>query len=134
MTSAPARAPNPRGWRREARTRLFTLPWRGRVGSHRAKQDARRGGVISQLGHCLRGETVTPPRRSFHSRRPRERAPLVSTPPGEGNKARDPSCFPHTTDLICRVCRKAASRLWRGSFSCASWQGACRTFSFSSPL
>src|SRR5467141_610628 len=28
--------------------------------------------------------SLTPPRRSFHSRRPRERASLVSTPPGQG--------------------------------------------------
>ncbi len=64
--------------------RFFTLRWRGRVGSHRAKQDARRGGVMHQLGHRSKRKTVTPPRRSFHSRRPRERASLVSTPPGEG--------------------------------------------------
>src|SRR6185369_13690210 len=33
--------------------------------------NARRGGVtVSQLGHCSSGETVTPPRRSFHERRP----------------------------------------------------------------
>ena len=31
------------------------------------------------------GDSLTLPRRSFHSRRPRERASLVSTPPGEGN-------------------------------------------------
>ena len=50
---------------------FFTLPWRGRVGSHRAKQDASRGGVkVSQHGRRSRRETVTPPRRSFHSRRP----------------------------------------------------------------
>jgi hypothetical protein len=45
--------------------------------------------VISQFGHCSRGETVTPPRCSFHSRRPRKRASLVSTPPGEGNEISD---------------------------------------------
>ena len=44
----------------EARWRLLTLPWRGRdersslwVGSHRAKQDARRGGVkVSHIERC----------------------------------------------------------------------------------
>jgi hypothetical protein len=42
----------------------FTLPWRGRVGSHGAQRNARRGGVtVSQLGHCSKRETVTPPRR-----------------------------------------------------------------------
>src|SRR5260370_19075234 len=36
-----------------------------------ASRDARRGGVtVSQLGRRSKGETVTPPRRSFHSRRP----------------------------------------------------------------
>src|SRR6267378_8273003 len=64
--------------------RYFTLPWRGRVGSHRAQRNVSRGGVISQLGQRLKRETVTPPRRSFQSRRPQERASLVSTPPGEG--------------------------------------------------
>src|ERR1700736_4216128 len=43
----------------------LTLPWRGRVGSHGAKRNAKRGGVISQLGHCSRGGTVTPPRRAL---------------------------------------------------------------------
>src|ERR1700739_2335970 len=39
----------------------LTLPWRGRVGSHRAKQDARRGGVtVSHLGHRSIRETITP--------------------------------------------------------------------------
>ena len=50
----------------------FTLPWRGRVGSHRAKQDARRGGGSSGRSRCS-----TPPRR-FAS--PHERAPLVPDP------------------------------------------------------
>ncbi len=50
---------------------FLTLPWRGRVGSHGAKRNANRGGVtVSQLGHRSKRETVTPPRRSFHSRRP----------------------------------------------------------------
>src|SRR5580704_12755064 len=67
-------------------TFFFTLPWRGRVVSGRAS-DARRGGVtVSQPGYRSKGETATPPRRSFHSRRPRERASLVSTPPGEGKR------------------------------------------------
>src|SRR5260221_3889091 len=36
-----------------------------------ASRDARRGGVtVSQLGRRSKGETVTPPCRSFHSRRP----------------------------------------------------------------
>jgi len=31
----------------------FTLPWRGRVGSHGAQRNARRGGgTVSPLGHC----------------------------------------------------------------------------------
>src|SRR6476659_10380459 len=47
-------------------------------------ENVRRGGVISQLGHRSKRKTVTPPRREFHSRRPRERASLVSTRPGEG--------------------------------------------------
>ena len=48
-----------------------TIPWRGRVGSHGAKRNARRGGVtVSQIGYCPKRETVTPPRCSFHSRRP----------------------------------------------------------------
>src|SRR5258706_4809803 len=34
--------------------------------------------------------TLTPRRRSFHSRRPRERASLVSTPPGEGKQDSGP--------------------------------------------
>src|SRR6266404_3479377 len=51
-----------------ARGPLLTLPWRGRVGSHEAKRNARRGGVtVSQLGYCSRRETFTPPRRSFQS-------------------------------------------------------------------
>src|SRR6476659_8293109 len=37
-------------------------------------ENVRRGGVISQLGHRSKRKTVTPPRREFHSRRPRERA------------------------------------------------------------
>src|SRR5260370_34213796 len=66
----------PVGCSTKRRCFLLTLPWmRGRVGSHRAKQDARRGGVKSW-------NEISPP--SFHSRRPRERAALVSTPPGEG--------------------------------------------------
>jgi hypothetical protein len=72
-------------------------PGGGRVGSHRAKQDARRGGVISQLGYRSRGETVTPPRRSFQSRRPQERASLVSTPPGEGERNEFHFAFGSTT-------------------------------------
>src|SRR3984957_6129592 len=39
------------------------LPWRGRVGSHEAKRNARRGGVTaSQLGRRSGREAVTPPR------------------------------------------------------------------------
>src|SRR5512140_2770913 len=37
---------------------LLTLPWRGRVGSHEAQRNVRRGGVkVHQLGHRLQGET-----------------------------------------------------------------------------
>jgi hypothetical protein len=64
----------PVGCSTKRRCFLLTLPWRGRVGSHRAKQDAR--GVKSW--------NEISPHPSFHSRRPRERASLVSTPPGEG--------------------------------------------------
>src|SRR6185295_14909440 len=49
---------------------FFTLPGGGRVGSYGAQQNMRRGGVISPLGHRSRGETVTPPRRALHARRP----------------------------------------------------------------
>ncbi len=46
-------------------------PGGGGCGSQGAKRNARRGGVtVSQLRHRSNGETVTPPRRSFHSRRP----------------------------------------------------------------
>src|ERR1039458_5341937 len=37
-------------------------------------------------GGTSSGEPFTPPRRSFHSHRPRERASLVPTPPGEGEE------------------------------------------------
>src|SRR5258706_10226165 len=68
----------PVGCSTKRRCFLLTLPWmRGRVGSHRAKQDARWGGVKSW-------NETSPHPPSFHSRRPRERASLVSTPPGEG--------------------------------------------------
>jgi hypothetical protein len=47
--------------------RSLILPWRGRVVSHRAKQDAIRGGVtVSPLNRCPNGE-ITPPRFAFRS-------------------------------------------------------------------
>src|ERR1700733_1749867 len=58
-------------------------PLEGRVGTHEAKWNARRGGVtVSQLGRGSRREAVTPPR----SRRERPTSELRSsrTPPGEG--------------------------------------------------
>src|SRR5664279_5162649 len=77
----------------DAAAASLTLPWRGRVGSHEAKRNARLGGVtVSQLGHRSWRETVTPPRshrtmlRIAERERPRERASLVSTPPGEGKE------------------------------------------------
>src|SRR6266436_7809733 len=39
-------------------------PGGGGSARYRAQRDARRGGVFSQLGHCSKRETVTPPRRS----------------------------------------------------------------------
>src|SRR5258708_5900001 len=43
----------------------LTLPWRGRVVSHRAKQDAIRGGVtVYPIEQCPCGE-ITPPRFAF---------------------------------------------------------------------
>jgi hypothetical protein len=45
------------------RALLFTLPWRGRVGSH--ERSEMRDGV-----GCAVKDKITPPRRSFHSRRP----------------------------------------------------------------
>src|ERR1700749_3577151 len=56
-----------KGFQRRAGGRL-SLPRRGRFGSHLAKQDGSRGGVISPHGHRLNGETVTPPAREFPSR------------------------------------------------------------------
>ena len=54
-----------------SRTKIV-LPYPPLEGEGRlASQDARRGGVtVSQLGRRSKRETVTPPRRSFHSRRP----------------------------------------------------------------
>ena len=44
---------------------VFTLPWRGRVVSHRAKQDASRGGVkVCPFEQCSSGK-ITPPRSHF---------------------------------------------------------------------
>src|SRR6476660_3004808 len=63
---------------------FFTPPWRGRVGSHGAQRNVRRGGVIPQHEHGAKRRTATPPL----TRRPRERASLVSTPPGEGVRTR----------------------------------------------
>jgi hypothetical protein len=63
-----------------------TLPWRGRVGSHRAQRNVSRGGVISPQALIEpRDCHPTPPLISFASTR--ERASLVSTPSGEGKKA-----------------------------------------------
>jgi hypothetical protein len=65
---------------------IFTLPWRGRVGSHRAKQDARRGGVtVFQLEHFWSGETVTPP-AALPDDASRRRGRVDPPPPGEGKQ------------------------------------------------
>ena len=44
---------------------VVTHPWRGRVGSHEAKRNAKRGGGSLNPGTARCGETVTPPRLTF---------------------------------------------------------------------
>src|SRR5258706_6004176 len=58
-------------------------PRGGGSARYRAQRDARRGGVISQLGHCSKRETVTPPRRST-GRRFASPGRVDPPPPGEG--------------------------------------------------
>src|SRR5258706_2687329 len=52
------------------RPQLLPSPGGGGSAHIERSENVRRGGVISQLGHFSKGETVTPPLRSFHSRRP----------------------------------------------------------------
>src|SRR3981189_2044416 len=56
---------------------FFPLPWRGRVGEHRAKRDARRGGVTVSAPDTARKERLSPHPAARFTR-------VDPPPPGEG--------------------------------------------------
>ena len=77
----------------------LTLPWRGRVGSHRAKQDARRGGVtVHQRGTVrVRDFHPTPPRVARASTLPLQgRVKASASPAQRGHGAGIPVKSIHT--------------------------------------